>query len=68
VQLATTAASTGFVDFLLGHLRIGVRRARLFENEILATGISLKAGLLDPDHAVAHLAEIGALSLCGLSS
>jgi len=49
-------------------MRVGVKRARLLENEILATGVSLKSGLLDPDNAVAHLAEIGALPLCGLSS
>ena len=49
-------------------MRVGVMRARLLENEILATGISLKSGLLDPDHAVSHLADVGALHLCGLSS
>jgi hypothetical protein len=53
---------------LLGHLRVGVKRARLLENEILATGISLKTGIIDPDNAIAHLADVGALHLCGLSS
>jgi hypothetical protein len=65
---SSVESSSAFANFLLGHLRVGVRRARLLENEILATGISLKAGLLDPDNAVAHLADIGALPLCGLSS
>jgi hypothetical protein len=66
--LSSVATSSSFTAFVLSHLRVGVRRARLLENEILATGISLKAGLLDPDNAVAHLADVGALHLCGLSS
>jgi hypothetical protein len=68
IQTTIESSVTTFTDFLLGHLRVGVRRARLLENEILATGVSVKAGLLDPDNAVAHLADIGALPLCGLSS
>lgn len=67
-SLSSVASSSDFIGFLLSSLRVGVRRARLLENEILATGISVKAGLLDPDNAVAHLADIGALPLCGLSS
>jgi hypothetical protein len=68
VASSVTATSSDFIALLLSHLRVGVQRARLLENEILATGISLKSGLLDPDNAVAHLADVGALSLCGLSS
>jgi hypothetical protein len=70
VQVApsVTAASSDLVALLLSHMRVGVIRARLLENEILATGVSLKSGLLDPDHALSHLADVGALHLCGLSS
>jgi hypothetical protein len=70
-QTATASSiesSSSFISFLLSHMRVGVRRARLLENEILATGVSLKAGLLDPDNAIAHLSDVGALPLCGLSS
>ena len=67
-SIASSATSSDLIALLLSRMRVGVMRARLLENEILATGISLKSGLLDPDHAVSHLADVGALHLCGLSS
>jgi hypothetical protein len=68
VTATSSAAPSDLIGLLLSSMRVGVMRARLLENEILATGISLKSGLLDPDHAVSHLADVGALHLCGLSS
>ena len=68
VTAESSATSSDLIALLLSSMRTGVIRARLLENEILATGVSLKSGLLDPDHALSHLADVGALHLCGLSS
>ena len=60
---ATTTSSTGFADYLLLNLRCAKLRAALAVNEITAMGVALRAGLIDPDNALEHLADIGALDL-----
>ena len=55
----TTSSST-FHDFTGHQLRIAFLRAGIIKNEIAAMGIALKAGLIDPENAIAHLIEIGA--------
>lgn len=63
-----SAGSSGFADYLLLNLRCASLRARLAANEIQAMGVALKAGLIDPDDALEHLGEVGALGLVVTSS
>jgi hypothetical protein len=68
---ATVASSTalrGFTDHVLRELRCTELRARLAVNEIQFVGVALKGGLIDPNAALAHLHEIGALHLIEASS
>jgi hypothetical protein len=61
---ATSATSSNtFHGFTERQLRIAFLRASIIKNEIAATAIGLKAGLIDPDNAIAHLHEIGASGL-----
>jgi hypothetical protein len=69
-QTATsiTAGSSHFIDYLLAELRCAALRARLMHNDIIAIGIAFKAGLIDADNALEHLADCGALHLVAPSS
>ena len=58
-----TAASSGYVDFITGQLKIAGMRARLITTEIDFIGVALKANLIDADGAMEWMAEIGALGL-----
>jgi hypothetical protein len=64
----STDTSSGFADYLLFNLRCARLRARIMVNEIEAMGVALKAGFIDIDNALEHLAEIGALRLIEASS
>jgi len=48
-------------EYLLAELRAAALRARLWQADIDAVGLALKAGLISPDQAVEHLSD------CGLS-
>ena len=50
-------------DYLLVELRAAGLRARLWQADIDAVGLALKAGLISPDQAVEHLSDCGILRL-----
>ena len=50
-------------EYLLAELRAAALRARLWQADIDAVGLALKAGLISPDQAVEHLSDCGLLSL-----
>jgi hypothetical protein len=54
------------VEYLLAELRCAALRVRLWQSDIDAVGLALKAGLISPDQAVEHLADCGVLRLLGL--
>jgi hypothetical protein len=62
------AGSSHFTDYLLAELRCAALRARLLHNDIAAVDVALKAGLIDADSALEHLADCGVLRLVALSS
>lgn len=51
------------VDYLLAELRCAVLRARLWQADIEAVGMALKAGLIHPEQALELLAECDCLQL-----
>jgi len=51
------------IEYLLAELRCASLRARLWQADIDAVGLALKAGLIDPDHAVEALADCDCLQL-----
>ena len=53
-------------DYLLQELRCAVLRARLWESDITAVALALKAGLIEPEQALELLADCDALCLIGL--
>jgi hypothetical protein len=53
------------VDYLLAELRAASLRARLWQADIDAVGLALKAGLVEPEQAVELLHECDALHLVG---
>jgi hypothetical protein len=53
-------------EYLLAELRAAALRARLWQADIDAVGLALKAGLISSDQAVEHLADCGVLCLVGL--
>jgi hypothetical protein len=63
-----TTGSSHFADYLLAELRCAALRARLMHNDIIAIGLALKAGLINGDNAVEHLADCGVLRLVAPSS
>jgi hypothetical protein len=63
-----TAESSSFIDYLLAEIECGIVRAKLWQNDLAAIGIALRAGLVDVDNALDHLAGCGALRLIALSS
>ena len=50
-------------EYLLAELRAAALRARLWQADIDAVGLALKAGLISPDQAVEHLSDCGFLRL-----
>jgi len=55
--------STSKTEYLLAELRCAAVRARLWVNEIDAIGAALRAGWIDPDEAIAAIADSGCLHL-----
>jgi hypothetical protein len=53
------------VDYLLAELRCAVVRARLWQADITAVALALKAGLIDPEQALDLLHDCDALHLVG---
>jgi hypothetical protein len=52
-------------DYLICELRCAALRARLWQADIEAIGMALKAGLVTPDEAVELLDECDCLKLVG---
>jgi hypothetical protein len=50
-------------EYLLAELRAAALRARLWQADIDAVGLALKADLISPDQAVEHLSDCGLLRL-----
>jgi hypothetical protein len=55
----TIEPSSEFTSFVLGQLRIGELQARIAANEFKTAALALNTGLVDPDGALAMLAEAG---------
>jgi hypothetical protein len=53
-------------EYLLAELRAATLRARLWQADIDAVGVALKAGLISPDQAIEHLSDCGLLLLLGV--
>jgi len=51
------------VDYLLAELRCAGLRARIWQADIEAVGLALKAGLIAPEQALGLLAECDCLHL-----
>jgi hypothetical protein len=51
--------------YLLAELRAASARARLWQCDIDAIGIALKAGVITVEQALTELQHTGALHLCG---
>jgi hypothetical protein len=58
--MTTTAPSSAFCEFTMRQMRLAFVRAKIIQNEIAAVGTALKAGLISPENAIAHVCEIGA--------
>jgi hypothetical protein len=50
-------------DYLLAELRCAALRARLWQSDIEAVGMALKAGLIEPEQALELLHDCNALYL-----
>jgi hypothetical protein len=50
-------------DYLLAELRCASLRARLWQTDIDAVGMALKAGLVEPEQALELLADCDCLQL-----
>ena len=53
-------------EYLLAELSAAALRARLWQADIDAVGLALKAGLISPDQAVEHLSDWDLLRILGL--
>jgi hypothetical protein len=53
-------------NYLLAELRAASLRARLWQADIDAVGIALKAGWIDAEQAIEALADCGALHLVAM--
>jgi hypothetical protein len=53
-------------DYLLAELRCAALRARLWQADIEAVGLALKAGLVEPEQALELLHDCDALYLVGV--
>jgi hypothetical protein len=51
------------VEYLLAELRCAALRARLRQVDIVAVGLALKGGLIEPEQAVELLADCDCLQL-----
>jgi hypothetical protein len=60
-----TAPDTDDRAYLLAELRAASARARLWQCDIDAIGIALKAGAITVEQALTELQHTGALHLCG---
>jgi hypothetical protein len=60
--------SSSFTDYVLAEIRCGIIRAKVWQNDLTAIGIALKANLITADNALEHLAGCGALRLVAASS
>ena len=60
--------SSGYVDYLIAELRCAVLRAKLWQNDITAIGLALKAGFISTEDALEHLSDCDALRLIVPSS
>jgi hypothetical protein len=65
--LSVTTASS-FAAFVLASMRVAYLRTRIVGNEIAATAVALKSGLIDAETALAMLNEADLLSLTEVSS
>jgi hypothetical protein len=63
-----STTSSNFAAYVLAEIRCAGLRARLMANDIEAVTIALGAGLIAPDTALEHLAEVGVLHLIETSS
>jgi hypothetical protein len=63
-----TELSSSFTEYLLAEIRCAVIRDKLWQNDLAAIGIALKAGFISADDALAHLADCDALRLVAASS
>jgi hypothetical protein len=66
--MTMTITSSAFADYVLAELRCAALRAKLWQNDITAIGLALKGNFIDPDNALAHLHDCGALRLVAPSS
>ena len=53
--------SSGFVDYLIAEFRCAALRAKLWQNDITAIGLALKAGFISAEKALEHLGDCEAL-------
>jgi hypothetical protein len=53
-------------EYLLAELRAATLRARLWQADIDAVGVALKAGLISPDQVIEQLSDCGLLRLLGV--
>jgi hypothetical protein len=58
--ICSTSPSSTFYEFTVRQMRVAFVRAKIIQNEIAAAGVALKAGLISPENAIAHVCEIGA--------
>jgi len=56
---SVTTTSSSFVDFTLKQLRLAFARSRCLTNEIQTAGVSLRAGLVSPEAAIADVIAAG---------
>jgi len=56
---SVTATSSSFVDFTLRQLRVAFVRSRCLTNEIETAGVSLRAGLVSAEQAIADVCAAG---------
>jgi hypothetical protein len=60
---SSSSLSSAFSDFTGRQLRVALLRTRIIGNEIATMGVALKAGLVSPENAIAHLVDVGASGL-----
>jgi hypothetical protein len=63
-----TATSSNYTDYLLAEFKCGAARARLMALDIETAAAALAGNLVDPDTAMAMIADAGALGLISPSS
>ena len=68
ITAGIAASSSTFADYLAREFRCASLWSRLMANEFSAMQVALRAGFIDPDSALEHLHEVGALDLIGVST